>query len=655
MDGVWIHFSGLASGATQQDVEYLTDGQTHRVEFDQRRARETSGRFLVATTSIAHSILQKSNYTMLDGRVVRLSMNTLYLQNCSKLVIRGTTHSASEEMRLYEYCRSFGTVCALDSVGNVTNVWFDSEADAERAVAGINGGFGMGVQAYIDSSEREMVDSEERLGGRITARKSARAGVANKRAARPKKITARKSARAGVTGESDAVSESDPTSESDARLKKIITARKSTGRGRRTQGPNTNRIQGSRQGTVVRTEPEHIQHPSAGQRKRTSAMANLRAWRARAPFTYEFIYRRTPEVTAVDDGLCLSMAWGNSRGRMVDCFLSQGNTQTASLVQSWAQVRQSSDDVASAITQTTFDLPQRGHMGGIKSLLSAFNSDEVTVLHKNQKKEDYAHAITGLKLRDEGRVLFGCAMERVMVWTTDSIQQRESLLLLDGVDGVYDVGRDFVVASSMTGEVGVWKSASRNYMWRYNDTRRLRCDVDDPPAISSLHVTPSDDGSFVGYSHGALAYCDFRVPYMKPVTSFAGAVRCIESTADHCVVVGIDDSLSLLDMRFVHAKSSSSVVRTYTQPVQSPITAIRSCPHDPRVFAVAVGTNVHIYSCEPRDSRCLLFTHEAHQSQVMDLGWHPSPEFPYTIGSVELGSDRGSGEFQIWRPSDFIL
>ncbi|KAJ2575366.1 GATOR complex protein wdr59 [Coemansia sp. RSA 1807] len=625
MEGVWIHFSGLASGATQQDVEYLTDGQTHCVEFDQRRARETSGRFLVATASIAHSILQKYNYTLLDGCIVRLSMNTLFLQNCYKLVIRGTTHNASEEMRLYEYCRSFGTVCAVDSVGSETSVWFDCEMDAERAVAGINGGFGMGVQAYIDSSERVVVDSEgEAKVARKTGRKSARPVAAS----------------------------------GDAGSKKASAARKSTGRrGNRMQGPNTNRVQGSRQGTVVRTEPEHIQHPSAGRRKRTTAtMANLRAWRARAPFTYEFIYRRTPDVTAVDDGLCLSMAWGNSRGRMVDCFLSQGNTQTSELVQSWAQVRQSSDDVASAITQTTFDLPQRGHMGGIKSLLSAFNSDEVPVLHKNQKKDDYAHAITGLKLRDEGRVLFGCAMERVMVWTTDSIQQRESLLLLDGVDGVYDVGRDFVVASSMTGEVGVWKSASRNYMWRYNDTRRLQCDMDDMPVVSSLHVTPSDDGAFVGYSHGALAYCDFRVPYMKSVTSFAGAVRCIESTTGHCVVVGTDSgSLSLLDMRFARSESSSSIVRTYEQPVQAPITAIRSCPHDPRVFAVAVGTNVHIYNCEPRDSRCLLFTHEAHQSKVMDLGWHPSPEFSYTIGSVELGSGHGSGEFQIWRPSDFIL
>ncbi|KAJ2502314.1 GATOR complex protein wdr59 [Coemansia sp. RSA 1972] len=654
MDGVWIHFSGLASGATQQDVEYLTDEQTHCVEFDQRRARETSGRFLVANTSIAHSILQKSNYTLLDGRVVRLSMNTLYLQKCSKLVIRGTTHSASEEMRLYEYCRSFGTVCAVDSVGSETSVWFNEEADAERAVAGINGGFGMGVQAYIDSSERVMVvDSEgEAKVGRKTGRKSARPSAANGDGVVPKKASAaRKSARQSVANKRV------------AKPKEKVAARKSTGHGKLTQGPATNHTQGSatdymqglRQGTVVRTEPDHIQHPYVGRRKRTT-MANLRAWRARAPFTYEFIYRRTPDVTAVDDGLCLSMAWSNSRGRMVNCFLSQGNTQTSELVQSWAQVRQSSDDVASAITQTTFDLPQRGHMGGIKSLLSAFNSDEVPVLHKNQKKDDYAHAITSLKLRDEGRVLFGCAMERVMVWTTDSIQQRESLLLLDGVDGVYDVGRDFVVASSMAGEVGVWKSASRNYMWRYNDTRRLQCDMDDLPVVSSLHVTPSDDGALVGYLHGTLAYCDFRVPNMKSVTSFAGAVRCIESTTDHCVVVGTDDgSLSLLDTRYVRSESSSSIVRTYEQPVQAPITTVRSCPHDPRVFAVAVGTNVHIYSCEPRDLRCLLFTHEAHQSKVMDLGWHPSPEFSYTIGSVELGSGRGSGEFQIWRPSDFIL
>ncbi|KAJ2352675.1 hypothetical protein GGF43_003693 [Coemansia sp. RSA 2618] len=666
MDGVWIHFHGLPTGATREDVEYLASGLAHRIEFDRRGRRETSGRFYVQNIDGARHVLGSSNFTMLDGHMVRLSMGLEYLSRCVKVAIRGVASSVSgEDMRLYEYCRRFGMVCKLEVMGaGAANVWFDTEDAAMNAVAAFNGqrSLGSGVQAYIDGVEREVIvldddesamviDSTSSLGtdGVIRADRDLRTDQIQKRVLR--KRIGRKSARAAAKAPPELNGANGANGANGSR--KPSAARKSAGR--RASG-----MQGSRRGTVVRAEPTHVQGANArGKRRWVRDVVDRQSWRQRAPFIYEFIYRRVPEPTAVDDGSCLSMAmsWSAGSGRMVECFLSQGNVQAASLVQDWAQVRQTSDDVASAITQTTFDIPQRGQMANIKSLLGAFTSDEVPVLHKNQKKDDYNQAIAGLKLRDAGRVLFGCAMDSVMVWTTDAIRHHESLVLLDGVDGVYDAGRDYVVANSKAGEVGVWKSASRNYMWRYNDTRRFRGLLPEPPRVSALHVAPSDAGAFVGDSLGGLAFCDFREPYIQRLASaHSGAIGCIEAAGDHGLIVGSHDGhLALLDTRFVRADARASVVRQYPSQRGRPTHAIRTCPHDPNVFAVAVGAIVYIYSTEPRDSRSLLFTHDAHQSPVMDLCWHPSPEFPYTIGSAELGTNRGSGEIQIWRPSSMIF
>ncbi|KAJ2846489.1 hypothetical protein IWW36_004329 [Coemansia brasiliensis] len=658
---VWMYFRGLPAEATTECLYFLTNELAEQIEFTKRTRKEACGRFWLRSIEDAKQILHCSNYAVTDNCLVRLYMDCRYLKSCVKVVVRGMLATTSEERRLYEHCRKFGTVCKLEFDAEAANIWFDTEMAAQDLV-NTRKVLGKSVQAYIDSTVQEIVipDSNEIIDGEpmFIDSSDSSTDIPKKALSGPKpaiqplvrqKRVGRKSTRM-------------PAAKNKATESLGNSAHSHSARKTASKRPRNPKLM-IRQGTVVRTDPMHISQSDTEaprrSRRRIRNMLDLRHWREKAPFIYEFIYRRVPELTADDDGCCLSMAWSTADSPgMVNCYLSQGNVQAASLIKEWSMVRQRSDDVSSVITMTTFDIPERGGMANIKSLLSAFNSEDVAILHKNQMKDGNLQAISNLKLRDEGRVLFGCAMESVVVWTTDSILQRGSLLLLDGIDGVYDVGRDYVVANSSRGEVGVWKSGSRNYIWRYNDTRRFRTAPQlETPLVTALHIASSDDGAFVGNHTGCLAYCDFREPYMRLLTTSDqdGAIKCIEQVSDTEILIGTCDGfLGLLDTRYVRTTTKASAVRTYPTPAGSAINAIRPCPYDSNVFATAVDTNVHIYCKEPQNSP-LIFTHEAHQSPVTDFGWHPRHEYPYTIGSAELGTDRGSGEIQIWRPANYLL
>ncbi|KAJ2651496.1 hypothetical protein IWW40_001687 [Coemansia sp. RSA 1250] len=653
---VWMYFRGLPTEATTECLYFLTNELAEQIEI-QRTRKEACGRFQLSSIEDAKHILHCSNYAVMENCLVRLYMDHGYLSHCVKVVVQGMLATASEERRLYEHCRKFGTVCKLELDAKAANVWFDTKTAAQDLI-NTRKELGHNVQAYIDSTIGEVVvpDSSEIIDDEPMVIDSSESAINSpqKTSSDPPHALLVKQKRAGRKSTRAATKSK---AESPGNSARSFAARKTT-----SKRPRNPKLM-IRQGTVMRTDPMHISQSDSEaprrSRRRIRNTVDMRHWREKAPFIYEFIYRRAPELTADDDGCCLSMAWSTADSPgMVNCYLSQGNIQAASLIKEWSMVRQRSDDVSSVITMTTFDIPARGGMANVKSLLSAFNSEDVAVLHKNQMKDGNSQAISSLKLRDDGRVLFGCAMESVVVWTTDSILQRGSLLLLDGIDGVYDVGRDYVVANSSRGEVGVWKSGSRNYIWRYNDTRRFRSAPQlETPLVSALHVASSDDGVFVGDSTGRLAYCDFREPYMQLLTTSdqGGAIKCIEQVSDNEILVGTNDGfLGLLDTRYVRTSAKASTVRTYPTPAGIAINAIRPCPYDPNVFATAVDTNVHIYCKEPQNSP-LIFTHEAHQSPVTDFGWHPRPEYPYTIGSAELGTDRGSGEIQIWRPANYLL
>ncbi|KAJ1780921.1 GATOR complex protein wdr59 [Coemansia sp. RSA 2399] len=285
-------------------------------------------------------------------------------------------------------------------------------------------------------------------------------------------------------------------------------------------------------------------------------------------------------------------------------------------------------------------------------------------MHNHCQRDDNEFAVSTLKLYDQGRILFGCGTNSILVWDTNGIKHKESLMILSDVDGVYDVGRDYVVANSTKGEMCVWKSGSRNYMWRYNDTRRFKAgpgsDANETPIITALQVDPDDMGAFVGDMSGYVSYGDFRSPLIHRLSPnlCAGVPRSFANASQHELLVGTDDGLlALFDTRYVHSKSAKiSTVKKYVVPGASQINRIRVCPHDPNVFACSIGRNVYIYrNGEHRDAEKSIFCHQAHQTHVVDFDWHPSQQYKYTIGSTESGEGLDSGEIQIWEPSSVII
>ncbi|KAJ2662547.1 GATOR complex protein wdr59 [Coemansia sp. RSA 1200] len=396
----------------------------------------------------------------------------------------------------------------------------------------------------------------------------------------------------------------------------------------------------------------------------------MEPWRAKAPFIYNFIYRRLPGASAIEDGRhCLSMAWKTgSAGNMLDLFVSQGNRPAVNAIRSWGKDYNASTASRSEIALTSFQIPTRGSLANACSLLNAFNLKEAGIMHRNRQRDGNEFAVSTLKLYDEGRILFGCGTSSIIVWDTNGIKHKESLMILSDVDGVYDVGRDYVVSSSTNGTMGVWKSGSRNYMWRYNDTRRFKTashlDASTTPIITALQVDADDRGAFIGDISGCVSHSDFRGPHIHRLSSTVckGAPRSFANYRNHGLLVGTDNGfMSLLDTRYIHSTSPRiSVVRKYSVPEASLVNRIRVCPHDSEVLACSIDHNVYIYRNDGGhqkgdDDAVPLFHHHAHQSHIVDFDWHPSPEYRYTIGSAESGEGLESGEIQIWEPSSVVL
>ncbi|KAJ2702804.1 hypothetical protein H4R19_005340, partial [Coemansia spiralis] len=350
MQSVWVHFRGLTPGNAAQDLRRLTDGRAVRIDVQATTRTEVAGRFEVASVDVARQLLEHTNYSMFNhGSVVPLSMGPEYLAGCKQVVLEGIPTLDGEERRLYEYCRRFGVVCALQADGSAGRVWMDSEDGAQGLVLSVKTGgyYGRRLQAYIEETGMEaiVVDSDN-------DDKRATAVPVPAPAPAPRVIGA---------------------------------ARKSTGKRRR------GLVRGSdRQGKVLRTETEHIQQrPDSSPPQPDEAQADasdhahvrnimdMTLWRAKAPFIYESIYRRVPEVADTDSRCCLSMAWcaGEQPGTL-SCYLSQGNSLAASVARNWSNMGYTPDGASSTITMTAFDLPARRRAAGIRSLLGAFNSTE---------------------------------------------------------------------------------------------------------------------------------------------------------------------------------------------------------------------------------------------------------------------------------------
>ncbi|KAJ2908938.1 hypothetical protein GGI21_002386 [Coemansia aciculifera] len=176
--------------------------------------------------------------------------------------------------------------------------------------------------------------------------------------------------------------------------------------------------------------------------------------------------------------------------------------------------------------------------------------------------------------------------------------------------------------------------------------------------ITALRVASDDGGVYAGDFKKCLSYCDFRERYIGKRLQHSGVVSCIENAGDNKLLVGTHEgALDLLDTRFMHDEDKLSAVCSYTTGIAGAgIGGIRMCPQNANMFACSVGSDVLIYYKETSAKRNpLVFSHQAHRTLVTDFSWHPSRNYMYTIGSVDIGDASCPGELQIWRPVDSVM
>ncbi|KAJ2549832.1 hypothetical protein EV175_004296 [Coemansia sp. RSA 1933] len=664
-------------------------------------------------------LLVNKNYTKLEGSIVRLSMTPKDLTQYKQLVIRGITIKSDTEEKLHKHCTRYGIVCGIEIKGAVAKVWMETEEAARSALNNLDNSelfFGIPLERVTDSAndgsantsiEVVVLDKHSHNGDNdsdhahtVTDNSNGDsdnsiASVDMLRPADPLTAFGMSMGKTMLLGGSLGPGTSNRTESGEAHMKASLqrrkenVARKSTG-GRHTAlktgsiagKKQTNKLQNRSQTGGNYSSAESV--ASAGDLRKQEArysgseygspdidsvivdFMKMDSWRAKTPFIYNFLYRRLPDASTIEKGRhCLSMAWrpGSDR-KMVDLYISQGNKAAVRTVRTWGKDCTSSAKSTSEIAMTSFQFPARGGLANVCSLLNAFNSKEVGTMHKHSQRDGNEFAVSTLKLYDQGRILFGCGTSSIIVWDTDGIKHKESLMILSDVDGVYDVGRDYVVANSTKGEMCVWKAGSRNYMWRYNDTRRFKAspgaDANTAHIITALQIDPNDKGAFVGDMSGRISHGDFRSPHIYRLSPgvCAGFPRSFANAGDYELLVGTDDGyMALLDTRYIHnASTKISVVKRYDVPKSSQINRIRVCPHDSNVFACSIGHDVYIYRKEMRHgAEKALFCHQAHQTHVVDFDWHPSPQYKYAIGSAESGEGLDSGEIQIWEPSSIIL
>ncbi|KAJ2887371.1 hypothetical protein FB639_001374 [Coemansia asiatica] len=386
-------------------------------------------------------------------------------------------------------------------------------------------------------------------------------------------------------------------------------------------------------------------------------------FRGRAPFIYQYIHMYEPRDIESTGSRCLSMAWNPVKQRnKLDLFVSQGNTVSVEDMKYICYNRGPSDGSRSTVVQYEFEIPKRFDAEMATNTLQVFNSEETLTQCVSSQEENNSGPVVSLKLYDQGRVMLGCSTYGVIVWTTDPMKHKQTLILIEDVSGVYDVGSNYIVTNSANGEMGVWKAGSANYIWRYNDTRRYRKalpeDYEMPTIITSLKIAPNDTCTYIGNSQGALSMSDFREPYIQDLGLVKkDGISSIELIGDQQMLVGTQaGDIELYDVRFAGKDVKLGSLYKFSVPTGSVANQIQVCPSNPRAFACASGSNVYIYRNQVNGSSLPAFTHFGHRTAVADFRWHPtSQDYDYTIGSMETGGKSGRGLIQVWRPTDFIL
>ncbi|KAJ1884186.1 hypothetical protein LPJ66_010731, partial [Kickxella alabastrina] len=340
-------------------------------------------------------------------------------------------------------------------------------------------------------------------------------------------------------GSASPVRDLSPTHHRVDRRKTTCVARKSAGLGRPKPQPTDFRLAELRKSgdrSKMTFKPKVPVRSPDKQHRREPVMdfTAMPEWRAKTPFGYQFFYSQKPPAEEVFGSHCLSMTWcpSKKRGRL-DLHMVQGNGSSVDVINNWKFQRQLSDSSKSLIVQCPIDFPARSPAECMQTPVDIFKSSEVNKVLVVANKDDQACPVVSLKLHNHGRILFACSMNNIMVIDAASYKQKATLVLLDDIDGIFDVGRDYVVANSMHGEVGVWKAGSLNYMWRYNDTRRFHNAQKDGAmnmSITALKIAPNDACVYVGDSSKGLSMIDFRLPFINRLsTPHRGIIHSIET------------------------------------------------------------------------------------------------------------------------------
>ncbi|KAI9501317.1 hypothetical protein GGI25_004100 [Coemansia spiralis] len=708
MDGIWLQFSGFPYRTTHKEIDKFTRNKP--LVLDKRSINKTEdvGLMLMKDMDDALFLLRDLNYTKLNGSVAKFSMVPADLAKYTPIVIKLKTARNDTEEKLFMHCKQYGNVCGIKIEKNVAEVWLDTKAAATSAFNNLGNSelfSNLRLEHAIEASNKDsngtpmeviVLDDKDNVSasGNIhtiaddSDSNSSMISVDMLKPANPFSLShIVLDAPSLKHGSANQSASNDP---GNRKLHLPLVPRRQAGnRGRKSTGRH---LTASKQwflanqaqlemcngsidwGNGNTNSKENVSssvlsangdiNGDLDKERLVQNFVDMESWRAKAPFIYNSIYRRVPERGTIKDGHhCLSMVWSLEQNRNVlSLYLSQGNMLAVRCVQSWRSDANSILGSKSEVTMSSFQIPARGMTANLGSLLNTFNGKAATIMHKNRQNNWNEYAVSSLKLHDDGHVLFGCGAHNVMMWSADEIKHKGSLMLLSDVDGVYDVGCDYVVANSTKGEMGVWKRGSSNYLWRYNDTRRFRAlpsQNADAHVITALQIAKNGAGAYVGDLTGSVSFSDFRQPYIHQLASVCnGASRNIATVGDYGIIVGTDSGyLGLLDTRFVRAQPAKiEVVREYNVPKAASITQLRVCPHDPNVFACSVERNVYIFKKEGQiGSRAPLFCHHAHHSQVVDFNWHPGFDHKYTIGSVESGEGYDSGEIQIWEPTSLIL
>ncbi|KAJ1661342.1 hypothetical protein GGF38_003699, partial [Coemansia sp. RSA 25] len=396
MAGVWLQICGLPPQTTSEEVSKLTRNRAIVVEIRDLNTVESAGRFLVDTMETAKDVLQRTNYVMLRGSLVKIGLSASDLKRCYLVRVINFNSRAATAKRLHTYSKNHGTVCSVSVDEGQAKVWFFEESEARSFVAGLGesslcvgdpvaqleiqdppGASSQSVDAIVldDDSDEDMdggalsalrlpgtrspqterdvgralpVSSGSRAETRLAEsavvphRSVARKSLGTKSSKFPRRVSS-SPIESNHSGDArsvpKAVAAPDTTSYATASTSRRVTrggAQSSAGPAKRSTQPAIKLANDNAQKAAL---PTNGSVPATPQPAPRSSL-DMDHWQSKAPYIYEYIYCQTANTfTDRLDGSMehiLSVAWSKSAepGGMT-LYTSLGNSEASSTIHNW--------------------------------------------------------------------------------------------------------------------------------------------------------------------------------------------------------------------------------------------------------------------------------------------------------------------------------